>query len=62
MTEKQSRPFQSPSGDSLFSDSWKRFPRCHISSTFQSPSGDSLFSDERKKIMNALTTTTVSIP
>ena len=38
--------FQSPSGDSLFSDqSFERLIEAGVDEEFQSPSGDSLFSD-----------------
>ena len=41
--------FQSPSGDSLFSDEESRAERTSAAAAFQSPSGDSLFSDDNKK-------------
>ena len=54
MAASQPNMFQSPSGDSLFSDTdpnparfWYRKDK-----GFQSPSGDSLFSDHRQKLSN----------
>ena len=45
MIIQQSIQFQSPSGDSLFSDITRFLPDRADRIAFQSPSGDSLFSD-----------------
>ena len=44
-TNRRTATFQSPSGDSLFSDPWETYCSIYRRQAFQSPSGDSLFSD-----------------
>ena len=54
--------FQSPSGDSLFSDVKVYGGRIDRFLKFQSPSGDSLFSDKMRSWEGTTYTRTVSIP
>ena len=46
--------FQSPCGDSLFSDAAMGLVKCALEIVFQSPCGDSLFSDQCVDRLNEL--------
>ena len=63
MKLRKCNSFQSPSGDSLFSDRLQSGQPLDAAAEFQSPSGDSLFSDKKRiPTYSKEETTNVSIP